>query len=93
MHTGLIPIISYESSVDVGKFGVILNTCSIDEIKMSIRTVSSLPAEGLKLMSRKAWEFARANHTKERFAEEYRRIMARIITDHPSPDKPEPERI
>lgn len=82
MHAGVIPIVSYESSVDVGDFGVILKDCSIDEIKISMRTVSSLPTEELKRMSRRAWEYARANHTRERFAEEYQKVIKRIIANH-----------
>ena len=79
MHAGLIPIVSYESSVDVHDFGVILENCSIDEIRNSIENISKLPPEELKLMSRKTWEFARANHTRERFAAEYQRVIKQII--------------
>ena len=82
MHAGIIPIVSYESSVDVGDFGVILDNCSISEIKNAIRKVSTLPVEEVKLMSRKAWEFARTNHTRERFAAEYRKTIEKIITIH-----------
>jgi glycosyltransferase involved in cell wall biosynthesis len=83
LHAGLIPIISYESGVDVDDdFGVILKNCSVEEIKNSVRTISSLPAQELELMARKAWEFARANHTREKFAEEYRRIVTKIINTH-----------
>lgn len=81
MQAGLIPIVSYESNVEVGNFGVTLTDCSIEEIKNTIRMVSCLSAEELKLMSRKAWEFARTNHTKERFAEEYRKIIEKIINN------------
>ncbi len=82
MQAGLIPIANYESGVDVHDFGVILKECSIDEIKNSIRMVSSLPVQKLKLMARKAWEFARANHTREKFASEYKKIIEKIITDY-----------
>lgn len=82
LHAGLIPIISYETGVDIGDFGVILKDCSIDEIKNAIQMVSSLPVEKLKWMSRKAWEFARANHTRERFAEEYKKTILNIMNIH-----------
>lgn len=82
IHAGLIPIVSYESSVDVNDFGLVLKDCSVAEIKNSVRTLSSLSTEELKRMSRKAWEFARANHTRERFAEEYRKFVEKIITTH-----------
>ena len=79
MQAGLIPIVSYESSVNVDDFGVILKECSANEIKNTIRDVSKLPAQKLKLMARKAWEFARENHTREKFAEEYRKIVLNIM--------------
>lgn len=79
MHAGLIPIISYESGVDVRDCGVILENCCLEEIRQSIETVSSLPVEELKRRAGKAWQYARGNHTRERFAEEYRKIAATII--------------
>ena len=79
MHAGLIPLVSYESSVDVEDFGVILKDNSIDTIRNTVQTASSLPAEQLQRMARKAWEFARAHHTREQFAEEYKQIILHII--------------
>lgn len=80
LHASLIPIISYQSGVDVGEFGLILKSSSIEEIKDSIRMVSDLPAQELKLRARKAWEFARKNHTREKFADEYRKAVENIIS-------------
>jgi glycosyltransferase involved in cell wall biosynthesis len=82
LHAGLIPIISYECGVDVNDFGVILRDCSIKEIQSTIRRVSSLSAEELEGMARKAWEYARAHHTREKFAEEYRKVIETIIATH-----------
>ena len=79
MHAGLIPLVSYESSVDVEDFGVILKDNSIDTIRNTVQTVSNLPAEQLQRMARKAWEFARAHHTRENFSEEYKKIVLSIM--------------
>lgn len=78
LHAGLIPIISYESGIDAEDFGVILRDNSIKTIKDTVQMVSDLPGEQLQQMARKAWEFARANHTREKFAEEYKRIILDI---------------
>jgi glycosyltransferase involved in cell wall biosynthesis len=80
MHAGLIPILSYESGVDVQGFGFLLQDCSVEGIKNSIRMVASLPAEALKERARQTWEFARANHTRKRFAEEYLKVVGAIIS-------------
>ncbi len=82
MHAGLIPITSHESGVAVNDFGVILKDCSIKEIQTTIRTLSSLPAQELKDMARRAWGYARAHHTRERFAEEYRAAVEHILATH-----------
>lgn len=83
MHAGLIPLVSYEASVDVSDdYGVIFKECSIEEIKSSIQMISSLPAQKLKQMARNSWEFARANHTRERFAQVYKNTIDTIQKSH-----------
>jgi glycosyltransferase involved in cell wall biosynthesis len=79
MHAGVIPVISYESGVDVHDFGMILPGCSIEQIQNAVRSVSSLPAKQLEQMARGAWEYARANHTKEKFVQEYGNVVERIL--------------
>ncbi|MBN3910186.1 MAG: glycosyltransferase [Nostoc sp. NMS1] len=82
LQAGLIPILSYESGVDVHDFGVIFDNLSLEEIKAKVISISNLPEEDLKLMSRQAWEYARANHTKEKFAQVYRNVVEQIIENH-----------
>lgn len=80
MHTGLIPIVSYESSVDISDdYGVILKENTVEEIKQSIQNISSLNPSQLEQMARKSWEFVRQNHTRERFAQVYRQTIEKII--------------
>jgi glycosyltransferase involved in cell wall biosynthesis len=80
MHAGLIPVVSYETSVDTGDFGVTLKDCSIDTIQEAVQMVASWPKNELEVRSRKAWEYARTNHTRERFAEGYRKTIEKIIS-------------
>jgi len=89
LHAGLIPIISYESGVDVDEFGVILKDCSINTIKNTIRMVSDLPADKLRQKAKKAWECARAYHTRERYAAEYRKVIEEIMTSRSQPQQEE----
>jgi len=79
MHAGLIPIISYETGIDVFDFGICLKDCSIEEIKNAVTQVSAFSEDKLKTMSKKAWEYARTNHTREKFADAYRKIIASVI--------------
>ena len=80
MHAGVIPIASYEASVDIDMtFGIILDNCSTDTIRDSILELSHLPDEKLDLMSRKSWEFARTNHTRDLFEYLFRQTMDQIL--------------
>jgi glycosyltransferase involved in cell wall biosynthesis len=78
LHAGLIPVISYESGVDVEDFGIILKECSIDEIIRSIKQISQKPEHELHSMSEKAWCYARKHHTREKFAEDYEKFVNEI---------------
>jgi hypothetical protein len=76
----LIPIVTYEASIDVrDDYGVVLKEASVAEIKKEIQKISSLPPEDLKAMARRAWGFVRANHTREKFAQAYRYVIRDII--------------
>jgi glycosyltransferase involved in cell wall biosynthesis len=83
MHAGLIPIVSYEASVDVEEdYGVLLKESSIQEIKSAVQNLSKLPTKKLKEMARKSWEVVRENHTKEKFAQNYRKTIETILKNH-----------
>ena len=79
MHAGLIPLVSYESSVDVEDFGVMFKDTSVNTIQNAVQMVSNLPSDQLRKMARKAWESARANHTREQFAEDYKKLVVSVF--------------
>jgi glycosyltransferase involved in cell wall biosynthesis len=80
MQAGLIPVLSYEASVDVQpEYGLILPDCSIESIQAAVRSLSSQPVGTLADMARNAWAYARANHTRELFAELYRQFAASLV--------------
>jgi glycosyltransferase involved in cell wall biosynthesis len=79
LHTGLIPLVSYETSIDVEGYGFILKDSSIETIKECVHRIARLSTQELAERSRKAWEFARSNHTREKFAEAYRMAIEDII--------------
>jgi hypothetical protein len=80
LHASLIPIISVQSGVDISPdFGVALRDCTNEEIKKSITFISQLEENVLERMAKKAWEFARENHTKDSFAYDYKSAIISII--------------
>jgi glycosyltransferase involved in cell wall biosynthesis len=79
MHAGLIPIVSYESSVDVDDCGVVLKDNSINTLKNTVQTVSNLPSDQLRKMASNSRQYAATNHTREKFAAEYKKIILDIM--------------
>jgi hypothetical protein len=79
---GLIPILSYESGVDVHDFGIILPSSSVSHIREVVTALASLPAAELQSMARKGWEYARESHSRDCYAKGWRRVLAAILEDH-----------
>ena len=79
LHAGLIPIISYESGVDIDDFGILLKNNSVDEIIEIVKDFSKKDGTILEQMSRDAWNYARTNHTREKFSECYNNFVTKIL--------------
>ncbi len=79
IHAGLIPVISYQTGVDVNDFGIILNECSIDQIKSDVLELSSKPAGVLKEMAMKSWRVARESYSRDHYKKSYKEIIGKIM--------------
>lgn len=82
MHAGLIPIVSRESGIETEDFGIILSENTIEAIRAAVRALASEPSERLSNRSIATWSYARANHTRERFAEAYRSFVSMLEEKH-----------
>ncbi|MFC1771743.1 glycosyltransferase family 1 protein [Pseudomonadota bacterium] len=81
LQASLIPLVSYESGIDVGDFGIILKGSSHLEIKDVIMKISEKPNAELAEMSRGSYEYAKSNHSKENYRKEFRRVIVEIGTE------------
>lgn len=81
IHAGLIPIVSYEASVDVDTFGTVLKENSVSEIQKEVQRLSSLPITTLKERALSAWTYARTHHTRELFSKNYTNFVAKMTAD------------
>lgn len=79
MHTGLIPIVSYQSGVDVKDFGKILEENSVEGIMGAVQEIACLPVEELRARAIKTWEYAREYHTRENFTKHYRNFILELL--------------
>lgn len=80
MQAGLIPIVSYESGIDVHDFGILLEKCTVSEIKETINLVSKIPSKTLASMSRRSWEYAREYHSHKGYEKAYRKVAEKILS-------------
>ena len=72
MHAGMIPVVTFEASVDItADRGILLPGDSVEEICDAVRNLSSKPPDALRDMATNAWAWARAHHSRERFSAEY----------------------
>lgn len=82
MAAGVIPVVTYEASIDVENFGVLLADASIETIIRQVREIAAMPVEELGRRAQKAWEAAHSNHTPEKFERAYRETMEMILAKH-----------
>jgi glycosyltransferase involved in cell wall biosynthesis len=80
MHAGLLPVLSRESGVDLApSYGIELVESSLDEIRARVLELAARPPHDLAAMSRNAWSWVRAHHTRERFSQGYRQAIVAIL--------------
>lgn len=79
MHAGLIPLVTRESSVDLGDFGFLLPDASVETIRRQVETISALPIGQLAERSRRSWNHVRRHHTREAFARNCRIALESIL--------------
>lgn len=80
LHAGLLAVVTPEVGVDVDpSFGRLLAEPTVEAIRASAVELSRRDPDELAAMARRAWEFAREHHTRERFAAGYRRAMIEIL--------------
>lgn len=81
LHAGLIPLVTYETSVDVHDFGELMPDLSLEGIRAQVRAMSNRSADALRTLAMKAWTHARATHSRERFEQGYRAAAETILSE------------
>lgn len=79
LQYGIIPIVSYESNIDVRGFGFTLENVSIEEIEKTIKMVSTLPDETLKRYSATAIEKSKTTYSPDSHENNLRDILGKIL--------------
>lgn len=78
MHAGMVPITTWESSVDLGDFGVAIARGDVESVKAAARSFASLPAAEVARRARASYDHVRSAHTRPLFATNYRAFAKKI---------------
>lgn len=78
MHAGMMPICTTEASIDLGDFGVHVETASVELVQTACRAVASMSAGEVEHRAKGAYEHVRREHTRDKFQENYRKFAAKI---------------
>ena len=78
MAQGLIPILSEEANIDVGKWGIRLPDCRIKTMRSTLLLASGMETELIRLMTNEVVEETRNLYTVENFNRNIRQAISRL---------------
>jgi len=81
MHQGLIPVVSRESNIDTGDYGILLNSCSIQEIIEVVQELSQRSPEWVKKMSSRTRKVALTDFSETSFLRNMKKAIQKVITE------------
>lgn len=79
MHAGMIPACTREASVDLGDFGELVESGTVDAVREVCRKISRMDSADIESKARNSYEHARQNHTREKFVENYDKFSNSIV--------------
>lgn len=79
MHQGLIPVLSRETGIGTGDYGITLDTCSIDEIVKLVRDLSRRPPRWCEQMSQGTRKVAVTEFSKTAFLGNMKNAIQAVI--------------
>ena len=79
MHSGVIPVVTYEASIDTADFGFLTEGDSVDDITTAVRRLAGLSDSDLLARSQATWEHVSRGHTRENFRRTYREFARKEL--------------
>ena len=78
MHAGLLPVCTTEASIDLGDFGVHVESATVESVQKACRAVASMSTGEVENRAWSAYEHVRREHTRDKFQDNYRKFAAKI---------------
>ncbi len=81
MRRGLIPVVTYESGIDIDDFGFLLRDLSIDSLQREIKNISDLPKN--EFLSRQVKSYLSSmNYTQMSFSHSFESGLLQVLLAH-----------
>jgi glycosyltransferase involved in cell wall biosynthesis len=81
MHAGMLPVCTTEASIDLGDFGVHVESGTVEAVQKACREVAAMSSGEVEMRARGAYEHVRREHTREKFRENYRKFAEKITAE------------
>ena len=81
MHAGLLPVCTTEASIDLGDFGVHVESATVESVQKACRAVASMSTGEVENRAWSAYEHVRREHTRDKFQDNYRKFAAKITNN------------
>lgn len=79
MAAGLIPVVTKEASVEIGDFGILIESASVASIVKSMSMAAALSIDEIHLRSIKASTFVQVAHTYDVYGKEFRQAVVDVV--------------
>jgi hypothetical protein len=83
MVQGLIPVVSEACGTDVDGCGVLVQPCTIEEIRHVVKRLSGLESGACREMSQRAYRAAVSRHSEERYTQDLASAIESIVGMQP----------
>lgn len=80
MHAGMVPLCTYEASVDLNDFGMLIKNGSVEAVMETARTFATLPDKEIEQRAFASYEHVRKVHTRDQFQKNYRKFAAKLLS-------------
>ncbi|KAB2644106.1 MAG: glycosyltransferase [Verrucomicrobia bacterium] len=79
MHAGMVPLCTYEASVDLNDFGMLIKSGTVEAVMETARAFAALPDEEVQQRAKASYEHVRKVHTRDQFQKNYHEFAARVL--------------
>ena len=81
MFTGLIPLVTKESSINIKDFGFLIDDIAIKSLRKKIEKISYIKKNKLEIKSEKSFDYCKENHTIKNYKKNVRSFLKELINE------------